>query len=118
VAYHVKDAAEMEPRSGAVRLVRRELGIKSLGVNQYRFPPEWPDYPEHDETETNHEELYFVLAGGGTMTVDGDDVKLIPGRYVYVSPESKRKILPGPEGLEYLPVGGPADREFGGWSDL
>ncbi len=93
----------MELRSGAVRRVRRELGIRSFGVNRYDLPPR-DDYPEHGETTTSHEELYVYLAGDGTIAIDGDRVDLEPGRYVYVTREARRKIAPGPNGVSYLAI--------------
>ena len=41
------------------------------------------------------------------MVVDGEDVELKPGRYVWVEAESKRKILAGDEGLKLIAVGSP-----------
>jgi uncharacterized cupin superfamily protein len=118
VGYRVADASDMELWQGAMRRVRRELGIRSFGINQVEVPPGWDNYPEHDETETNHEELYLCLAGGGVVVVDGDEIEWRPGRYVLVEPESRRRIRAGSQGLTYVVIGAPADRDRGGWDDL
>jgi mannose-6-phosphate isomerase-like protein (cupin superfamily) len=48
-----------------------------------------------------------VLAGGGVMVVDGEEVELRPGRYVFVAPESVRQPFAGPTGLSWVVVGAP-----------
>ena len=118
MSYRVADASEIKTRIGALLCVRRELGIRSFGINQVDVPAYWDDYPEHDERETNHEELYLCLRGGGTIEVDGESVDLVPGRYVLVTPDSRRRIRAGGEGLSYVAIGAPADRDYGGWDDL
>ena len=39
--------------------------------------------------------------------MDGEDVELKPGRYVWVEAASKRKIFAGDEGLKLIAVGSP-----------
>ena len=41
------------------------------------------------------------------MVVDGENVELKPDRYIWVEAASKRKILPGDEGLKLIAVGSP-----------
>ena len=48
------------------------------------------------------------------MTVDGEEIELVPGRFVFVTPESKRHIAPGAEGVRFIAVGVPADTRHGG----
>jgi tetratricopeptide (TPR) repeat protein len=53
---------------------------------------------EHDETQLRHEELYVVVEGHATFTVDGDEVDAPAGTLVYVrDPEAKRKATATPE---------------------
>jgi quercetin dioxygenase-like cupin family protein len=40
------------------------------------------------------------------MQIDGQEIELVPGRYVLVHPETKRRPVAGPEGLSMLCVGG------------
>ena len=115
--YHVADWTEIEPYRGTLRRIRRELGISGFGVNLHELPPHADDYPEHAEVETNQEELYICLGGGGTIFVDGDEVELRPGRCVFVSPDARRKIVAGGAGLTCLAVGG-AVGAYSGWGNL
>ena len=82
------------------------LGVSSFGVNVLKLPPNWADYPEHDETATGQEEVYVVMAGTATLTAAGSTWKLTPGTIVRVGPTEKRKIVPGAEGTTILALGG------------
>ena len=115
MTYRFIDVHELEPMfNGRIRPVRKALGIESFGVNEFELAAGSTTYPEHDELKTGQDELFVVLEGGGTMTVDGESFELAPGRYVYVTPESKRHIDPGSSGLRYVAFGAPADGEHGG----
>jgi mannose-6-phosphate isomerase-like protein (cupin superfamily) len=115
MTYRFIDVQELEPLfHGRVRAVRKALEIESFGVNEFELTAGSTTYPEHDELKTGQDELFVVLEGSGTMTIDGESFELMPGRYVYVTPESKRHIAPGPSGLRYVAFGAPADAEHGG----
>ena len=107
MGYKMCDAADVETVNGVFRPIRRALGLTAFGINQEEFPPNADGYPDHDHSEDGQEEVFYVLDGSGTMVVDGEDVELKPGRYVWVEAESKRKILPGDEGLKLIAVGSP-----------
>src|SRR6266849_182078 len=61
---------------------------------------------EHDHTKDGQEEVYLVLKGGGTLAAGGEKITLLEGTLVRVGPSTKRKILPGPEGITVLAIGG------------
>jgi mannose-6-phosphate isomerase-like protein (cupin superfamily) len=48
--------------------------------------------PEHDETASGQQELYFVHAGAVTATLDGETVDVAEGGLIAVEPSVKRKI--------------------------
>ena len=89
MSYKALDADEMNVTWGTFRMVRHELGGTAFGLNQIDFPP-FKVGPEHDELQSGQEEIYYCIAGSGTLTIDGDAVDLRPGRYVLVSPDAKR----------------------------
>jgi quercetin dioxygenase-like cupin family protein len=90
---------------GTFRFVRHHLGATAFGLNQIDFPPGKVG-SEHDEAESGQEEVYLCLSGSGTLTIDGDEVELVPGRYVLVSPDARRRPAAGPDGMSFLVVGG------------
>jgi mannose-6-phosphate isomerase-like protein (cupin superfamily) len=112
-AYTVVDSGQVEAMMGAFRKMRIALGLKAFGLNQIEMPPGFAG-PEHDESETSHEEVYVVLSGSGDLHVDGDHVELLPGRYVRVDAGATRQIKAGDDGLAFIAIGAPEQDEFTG----
>ena len=108
MAYDIADVDSIEPSGpgGLVRFVRRELGARAFGFNYFTFPPN-TEGREHDHSANGHEEVYFVVRGGGVMRIDGEEVELRPGRFVRVDPGSTRVPRSGDDGLEFVVFGAP-----------
>lgn len=98
-------------RNGRLRPVRVALGVTAFGINQISLPP-GATGSLHDEAQTGQEEVYLVLEGSGTMHVDGEQVELRPGGYVFVPPGTERQLRAGDGGLSYLCVGAPPGRGY------
>jgi uncharacterized cupin superfamily protein len=88
---------EIESINGVFFKLRRALGTTAFGINEVRVPPGGSGR-EHDEAETGHEEVYVVLAGSGTFTIDGEELAIAAG-------DAKRQVGGGPEGLRFIVVG-------------
>jgi len=88
------------------------LGVTSWGMNILDFKAGHMDYPEHDHVKDGQEEVYVVLKGSATLTVDGEDVALEPGILVRVGPRVRRKIVPGTNGMTILALGGTPGRAY------
>jgi mannose-6-phosphate isomerase-like protein (cupin superfamily) len=108
MAYDVVDVNQLEGEGpgGAVRFVRRRLGVRAFGINWFELGPDVVGRA-HDESETGQEEVYVVVRGSGTMTVDGETVVLRPGVIVRVDAESHRVPTAGDSGLTFVAVGSP-----------
>ena len=89
---------EIEGRFG-----RTALGSRDLGVSHFRYAPGFRNPVGHREQE----ETYVVIAGSGRMLLDGELVELEPWDAVRVAPEVVRAFEAGPDGMEYIAVGGP-----------
>lgn len=111
------DDPSVETFRGVFFKLRRSLGTTAFGINEVRLPADL-DGIEHDEVETGHEEVYIVVEGSGTMTVDGDAVALGGGDYLRVDAESTRIVKAGPDGLTYVVVAGKPLPEYDGRSSL
>jgi hypothetical protein len=103
-------------RPGRVYL-RRDLGIDSFGVNAfYQGVAGEPVIGEHDELgpgANRHEELYVVVAGSCTFTVDGESIEAPTGTAVFVQdPASKRQAIAKEDGTTVLVVGGRPGEPF------
>lgn len=97
---------EMDSYKGAFHYVRPSLGISAFGVAMIKLPPNYPDYPLHNEVNSKQEEVYVPLAGGGELLIDDETVAMAPGMMARVAPEPMRKVVPGDEGMEMLVLGG------------
>ena len=91
---------EIEGRFG-----RTALGSRDLGVSHFRYAPGFRNPVGHRHRE--QEEAYVVIAGSGRMLLDGEVVELEPWDAVRVAPEVVRAFEAGPDGMEYIAVGGP-----------
>ena len=107
MAYKMCDAADVEAVNGVFRPIRRALGLTAFGINQEEWPANADGHPEHDHSEDGQEEVFCVIEGSGKIVVDGDDVELQPGRFVWVDAASKRKIYAGEDGLKLIAIGSP-----------
>ena len=90
---------------GAVKLAGDELGVQTFGLQVLDLPAGFADYPEHDHAHDGQEEVYVVLAGSAELTVGGERIDAQAGSLVRVEPESKRKLVPGPQGARVLAIG-------------
>jgi quercetin dioxygenase-like cupin family protein len=110
--YKALHESEIEAeREGRVKRIRTALGVSAFGINQMTFAPGGTG-SVHDESATGQEEVYLVLAGGGTLAVDGEEVPLRTGSYVFVAPGTKRQVRAGEAGLTYVCVGSPPGRGY------
>ena len=115
-AYRVVTLDGIEPGDevdGRVRLaVRQHLDITAFGVNAFRATAEGGQViNEHDETgglvSSGQQELYVVLKGGATFSIDGERVEAPAGSFVFVSdPATKRGAVATEEGTTVLAIGG------------
>src|SRR5712692_3367270 len=98
--YTVKRIDDMEAIfGGSFRRAGAELGVESFGMQVFDMPPNFENYPEHDHGQDGQEEVYVVLRGSGAFEVDSE-------RVLRVAAGTKRKLLPGPEGIRVLALGG------------
>jgi hypothetical protein len=106
VGYSMVDISGIEPSGpgGAVRFVRRELGVEAFGVNWYEIPPGTPGRA-HDETDSGQEEVNIVIRGSGTYLVDGEEIPIQAPMAFRFDPETQRQPIAGPDGLTMIAVG-------------
>lgn len=100
---------------GGFRRVRAGLGVTSFGIAVMELPPNFSDYPEHDQTHDHQEEVYTLLSGRATLRVGGEggeEIALEPGVWVRVGMDEKRKIVTGDEPARVIAVGGSPGRAY------
>lgn len=73
-AYQTATIAGLEGATGWSP-IRMRLDVQAFGVNAWTaHEADTPVIPEHDEQPSGHEELYLVVAGRATFTVEGEEV--------------------------------------------
>lgn len=82
---------EVEPRAPGMHFLRDALDCDQLGVTVLDVEAGW-EGKTHDHSHDSQEEVYVLLEGSGTLTVDDDPVDLSPPDAVRVDPASTRKL--------------------------
>jgi tetratricopeptide (TPR) repeat protein len=90
------------------RPVRRTLDIGAFGINSYVAREAGEDVvEEHTEQSLGHEEVYVVLTGRATFTLDDDELDAPAGTLVFVrDPSVKRHATAVEQGTSVLAIGG------------
>lgn len=108
-----RDDPSVETFRGAFFKMRRALGTTAFGLNEIVLPA-GVEGVEHDEVATGHEEVYVVLEGAGTATIDGEAVPVREGDYLRVPAEATRLLTAGDGGLRVLAIGARPMETFDG----
>jgi mannose-6-phosphate isomerase-like protein (cupin superfamily) len=100
--------------------VRMELGLHAFGAAGFSGGP--GDFVVEPHVEAGdgrgHEELYVVLSGRATFTLDGSPVDAPAGTLVFASPETHREAVAEEPGTTVLALGGPPTFEAAGYEWL
>jgi hypothetical protein len=121
----IKRVDEMETfYDGMVTRARAELGVTSWGMQVFNFPPGFDGYPNHNHEEgavdPGQEEVYVPFAGSATLHLDGEEHQLEPGVWARVGIAQLRRLVPGPEGIRLIVIGGTPGKAFvpPAWTEL
>ena len=79
------DEIEGSGPGGAVRFVRRELGVEAFGINWFELPPNAEGF-EHDESETQQEEVNVIIRGSGVYRIEGQEIPVGVGTFLRFDP--------------------------------
>ena len=106
MGYSVVNVEEIEGEGpgGAVRFVRRKLGVQAFGINWFELPPNGVGH-EHDESRSGQEEVSFVVRGSGVWRVDGEAIPVRAGSFLRFDPGTTRCPVAGPDGMTMIAVG-------------
>jgi uncharacterized cupin superfamily protein len=106
VGYSIVHIYDLPPEGpgGAVRFVRRHLGVGAFGVNWFELPP-GAEGIEHDEEATQQEEVNIIVRGTGVYRVEGEEIPVRPGSVLRFDPETTRVPVAGSEGMTMIAVG-------------
>ncbi|HEX3456282.1 MAG TPA: tetratricopeptide repeat protein [Gaiellaceae bacterium] len=104
--YSVTHIDEIPKRGDRWIPVRHTLGIEAFGTNAYTAGEGEQVISDHQELMAKHEELYVVVEGHATFTVDGQEIDAPEGTLVFVDdPASRRGAVAKQAGTTVLAVG-------------
>ena len=94
--------------------LRRTLEIGAFGMNAYLAPNAGDEVvEEHTEQALGHEEVYVVLTGHATFTLNDETLEAPAGTVVFIrDPLVKRHARAEEPGTQVLAVGGPRDAPY------
>ena len=98
--------------------VRKSLGVTAFGINAYTAANAGDEVVEdHTEEQLGHEEIYAVVAGHATFTVDGEEVDAPAGTLVYLDDvKQRRSAVAKVPNTTVLAIGGrPGMHEVSAW---
>lgn len=79
-------------------MVGRDDGAPNFALRQFRVEPGGHS-PRHSH---DYEHEVFVVSGGGTVFLNGQERPIRSGDVVYVPPDELHQFKAGPEGLRFL----------------
>jgi hypothetical protein len=108
--YSVLQLDEIEPISVAGvqwKPLRRTLGIDAFGMNAYTAGPGEHVVEDHTEESLGHQEVYVVISGRATFTLDGEERDAPQGTVVFIrDPSIRRSAVATEAATTVLAVGG------------
>ena len=111
--FQVASLSELEvPSSLTIRWapIRQHFDVGSFGINAWTADAGTEVITEHDEVgprARRHEELYLVVKGRATFTVDGETIDAPTGTFVFVrDPAAKRRAVAEESDTTILTAGG------------
>jgi tetratricopeptide (TPR) repeat protein len=99
------------------RPVRRHFDIQSFGVNAYTAEEAGQRVVEEHRERDGHEELYVVVSGRATFTLDGEEHDAPAGSLVHCPPDTLRGAVAAEPGTTVLGIGAKPGEVFkpSGW---
>jgi quercetin dioxygenase-like cupin family protein len=103
---HVDELEEFPMAGGEFvwRPIRRRFGISAFGTNAYTARAGQRVVEEHHERD-GHEEMYVVLRGRVTFTLDDEEVDAPAGTILFIRPNTKRGAFAAEDDTAVLAVG-------------
>ncbi|WP_224335980.1 cupin domain-containing protein [Haloprofundus halobius] len=106
MSYSKVNYRDVEPKADGMYFLRDALDADNLGVTVLDCEAGWSGM-EHDHGDEGHEEIYLLVDGAATVTVDGDDVSLESGDAVRVPSDATRQISVGDKDSTLVLAGAP-----------
>jgi uncharacterized cupin superfamily protein len=110
MSYTTVSAAALKPGPGPHpaaspydKSIGEALGVRGFGLYQIELPP-GGETVRHDHLDDQAEDVYAIVGGTGTVVIDDQEVRVGPGEFIAVTPESARHVCAGDGGLIFIAV--------------
>ena len=103
---HTKVNYEETETTHGMNFLREPLDCEGHGVTVVDAEPGWEGL-EHEHGDEGHEEVYLLVEGEATITVEGEDLSLESGDAVRVSPDATRQVTNGDTQSQFVITGAP-----------
>jgi hypothetical protein len=102
------------------RPVRRHFDIRAFGVNAYTADKAGDRVVEEHRERDGHEELYVVVSGRATFTLEGQEHDAPAGTLVHCTPGTLRTAVAAEPGTTVMGIGAKAGEIFepSAWEDV
>jgi mannose-6-phosphate isomerase-like protein (cupin superfamily) len=108
MSYSKVDSRDVEPIADGMRFLGDPLDCEKLGVTILNADPGWTG-KEHDHAEDGQEEVYVLLEGEATVTVEDEAVDLQAGEALRIPADATRQIENGDTESKFVLVGASDD---------
>jgi quercetin dioxygenase-like cupin family protein len=82
---------DVDPVGGGLHFLRDALDCANMGVSVLDVEAGWSGRA-HDHADDGEEEVYVLVEGAATVTVEGETVSMSAGDALRVDPEATRRI--------------------------
>lgn len=97
---------DVEAVGEGMHFLRDPLECQRLGLTVVECEPGWTGM-QHDHADDDHEEVYLLLEGQATITVEEDRVEMEPGDALHVPADATRQIQNGDSESRLVVAGAP-----------
>ncbi|WP_251343097.1 cupin domain-containing protein [Haloplanus halophilus] len=91
MAHTLVDYEDVDPVGGGLHFLRDALDCSNLGVSVLDVEAGWSGKP-HDHEDDGQEEVYVLVEGAATATVEGETVSMSAGDALRVDPGATRRL--------------------------
>jgi len=106
MSYTKVNYRNVDPVAGGLHFLRKPLNCVNLGLSVRELSP-GEEGMEHDHAGDDQEEVYLLLEGGLTMTIEGEAVEMGPGDALRIGPGTTRQLENGDEESLLVIAGAP-----------
>ncbi|MFB6182926.1 MAG: cupin domain-containing protein [Haloarculaceae archaeon] len=106
MTYEKVNYNDVDPVADAMHFLRDPLACESLGVTVIECDPGWTG-KAHDHAEEDHEEVYLLVDGEATVSVEDEDVSMAAGDALRVPSDATRQIRNGDTESTFVLTGAP-----------